>query len=88
MKIRIAIGLLLGVALVGAGGTARANCLSVEVRLWRYGSSTPTYLVGPKKCVVPTSWTGGIDYTEDDRVGPVPQGTPNGAGFTVWVPLP
>jgi hypothetical protein len=75
-------------ALLFSVSAADAECLSVEVRYWTYGSNTPHYVVGPKKCVAPTPWQVNFYDSYDDRFGPLPPGTPNGVGYSVWIPLP
>jgi hypothetical protein len=88
-RVMLAAALIFGVVPL-ATNTARADCLSVEVRVWTSGSSTPTYPagLGPKKCVVPTPFPVGVEYGRDTKDTSVPPGDPNGIGFTVWLPVP
>lgn len=75
-------------ALWGPGLPAQADCLSVEVRIWTSGNPTPSRPLGEKYCVTSTPWNEGFRYNENQQVGVVPTGYPNGYGLTVWVPAP
>lgn len=82
---------LAGLVLVGSlllPAAASADCLSVELRIWTTGSSTPSRPIGQKRCVTGTPWNESIIKSNDVWVTGLPNGTPNGAGVTVWLPLP
>lgn len=66
---------------------ARAQCLQADIYVTR-SSAPPTYLSGPNSCVVPTPWNQTENLYGQQSQGGLPTGTPNGAGFNVWVPAP
>jgi hypothetical protein len=84
------VAVLLGVTGPGLTGRASAECLAVEVRVWTEGSSTPSYPagLGPKKCLLATGWGPVVVGGDQRQQGVVPTGYPDGAGLTLWVPVP
>ena len=69
-------------SLIGGLAPANAECLSAEVS-YRALGGTSQYVVGPKKCVVPTAWP-----VQDDAW--VTPGNPEilQANVHVWLPSP
>lgn len=84
----VLVAATLGLTVFGAAPAARAACVSAEVRVWRSGSSTPTYVGGQKQCVAPTPWNAWMEFGFNYRDDHVPYGYPNGVGATVWIPGP
>jgi hypothetical protein len=91
MRRRLPVRILILVALAAAaftgprvhGTPAKADCLYAEA-YYQLGNPTKHYLIGPKKCVLPTGWPtcGGT--------GPIRAGFPDFA-YTeeqVWLPCP
>lgn len=71
-----------GASLLGGAAPATADCLSAEVSYSVLGG-TPSYVVGPKKCVVSTPWS-----TAFSGGAPVGSTSLVEVEANVWVPSP
>lgn len=78
----IAVGALAAAMLAGTAPASHAGeCVSAEVYT-KDSSGNKSYIIGPKKCVVPTGWPVLIDGGKDTQT------VVGGVGVWVWIPAP